>query len=111
MEANIALVASVPEPGIDVPVTLAREALSGQAIDTTLPREDFQRHQTRTLDLLKKVADEHGATMVYPHEILCNASACLLAKDQIPLYFDDHHLSEHGAMLLAPLFEKILRTD
>jgi len=49
--------------------------------------------------------------MVYPDELLCGVSDCKLIKDQFPLYIDDHHLSVHGAMLLAPLFEQFLRAD
>ena len=111
LQANVIIVASVPEVGRNVPVTLARAAASGIPSDLELESGEFFQRQSRTLELLKRMAAEYSAKIVYPHETLCGPSNCLLVTESHPVYVDEHHLSLHGAMLLLPLFDHLLDRD
>ena len=49
-----------------------------------------------------------GVSIVDPAECLVSpAGRCRITKDGVPLYFDDNHLSEKGAMMLQTCLEPI----
>jgi len=48
----------------------------------------------------------YGAKIVYPHQMLCVNGYCDITRDGVALYGDSNHLTEFGAKLLRPLFEK-----
>jgi len=106
---NVAIIASVPEPRVDVPMVLARHSLSGLPETVAPLLSDIMRNQGHTLEALRRAADEYSVRIVYPHRVLCDTSTCLVTKDGWPLYMDESHLSTHGAMILAPMFTKLLR--
>jgi len=110
LDLNVVIIASVPEVGINVPTALARAYISGKSLDVAPRYAEFTERQARTFQVLRDAANEYSVLIVYPHEVLCNTSACLIVKDDRPFYFDDNHLSVHGAMYLAPTIAKLLQT-
>jgi peptidoglycan/LPS O-acetylase OafA/YrhL len=109
--ANVIVIASTSEPGINVPIALARAALSGIQISTALPEQNFLRREERTLSLLREVGEKYRVRIFYPHELLCDGSNCPFVKDGRALYTDEHHLSIAGAELLTPQFQELLGED
>jgi peptidoglycan/LPS O-acetylase OafA/YrhL len=98
----VTIVGPVPYIGWNVPSVLAARASRG-----ILPREgprfsDFAEHQRQTLAILRE-AEANGATIVYPHERLCQLTCLVRLDDQI-LYSDDEHLTTAGATILQPMF-------
>jgi peptidoglycan/LPS O-acetylase OafA/YrhL len=106
--ANVTIIAAVPEPGFDVPTVLARAAGSGSAMPPGPANAEFEQRQQRALAVLRAAAAAYSVPLVYPDPLLCDPMTCMVAKDGYPLYSDEHHLSVHGAMLLAPMVEKLL---
>jgi len=110
LDLNIVIIASVPEVGMNVPTALTRTYLSGIPLEVAPQYAEFARRQARAFQVLRDAAAQYSVQIVYPHEVLCNASTCLVAKDERPFYSDDNHLSVHGAMYLEPTVEKLLLT-
>lgn len=108
LNAKVVIIASTPEIGIDVPTALARQSLSGISFPVAPQYAAFLDRQHRAFQVLSGAAHEYSAQIVYPHQLLCDRSACAIIKDQRPLYSDDNHLSTHGAVVLMPIFESIL---
>ena len=111
LHINPIIIASVPEPNVDVPGALARAALSGVPPRTAISESEFAQRQERTFRLLENIAERFSVTIAYPHKVLCSGSICGYVNDRRPLYLDQHHLSVEGAMLLAPLFNGVLGQD
>jgi hypothetical protein len=109
LRVNIIIVASVPEIAFNVPDVMARAAQSGRSIAVAPRVQDYLARQSRTFDVLKRAAAEHGARIVYPHELLCSAGTCAVMNPPRLLYFDDDHLTVFGAMKLSPMFERVLQ--
>ena len=108
--ANVVIVASVPEVGMDVPTSLARGAATGRlpaALAT--PYSEFMARQARTFGLLSKVTEKYKVDLIYPHRLLCDNASCPAAREGHVLYVDSNHLSIQGAMYLAPAFAPLLK--
>lgn len=111
LDVNVVIIASIPEVGKDVPTTLARVAMSGKPMELAPSRDEFIKRQARAFQVLRGVANDYSAQIVYPHETLCDSSKCAVVKEQWPLYSDDDHLSVHGAMDLSPMLEPLLKAS
>jgi lysophospholipase L1-like esterase len=74
------------------------------AIEEKNPRlPDAHRLDYRTLDeSLRQLAHEKGATYVSLLDLMCKEGACeTLASPEMPLQFDDGHLTKAGSVLVA----------
>jgi SGNH domain (fused to AT3 domains) len=105
---NVTIVASVPEAGVNVPALALRKAMSGSLANVTLAYADFAQYQTRTFESIRRAASEFGVYVVYPHELMCDATTCALLQNGGALYTDDNHISVRGAMLFEPTFARLL---
>ena len=106
---KVVLVTPVPEPGFDVPQTLARDALQGIAADRRLPRTQYLARSGIVLRDFADLARRYGVTLVDPAAALCASGRCMLAADGRPLYVDHHHLSVVGALTVSGLFDPVFR--
>lgn len=98
---EVVLVTSVPEAGRDVPETVLR---AGSAVDLDALRPSRGSYAARVRQsrpILTDLAKSHGALLVDPAAVLCDAT-CRLTVDGLPLYRDDDHLSRAGAIWLVP---------
>ncbi|HSE68694.1 MAG TPA: SGNH hydrolase domain-containing protein, partial [Gemmatimonadales bacterium] len=107
---RVVIIASVPEVGLSVPRALAVQARSGSRIDLEPRFDTFAARQARAFGVLQRAARDYSASIVYPHEVLCDSVVCMIAQDSYPLYSDGDHLSVHGAEYLTPMFERVLQT-
>ncbi len=62
-----------------------------------MSRKGFDERQSIVLSALQAFEDEGLASVIYPHEFLCNEATCTVFKDGQILYLDDDHLSIEGA--------------
>ncbi len=111
LDVNVVIIASIPEVGTDVPTALARDEMSGKPLDIALQRNDFMKRQGRAFQALQNAAEKYSAQIVYPHQLLCATSECVVIKEQNPLYCDNDHLSVHGALYLMPMLENLLKSS
>ncbi len=108
---------SVPTPAIPVVKTLVQAVLNSNISD--LDQADFDKpiaaHHANKRDeelLLKKAAENCGAILIDPAEVLCENGVCHgTTADVIPLYRDGSHLNLFGSRKLIPLFEKVFSSE
>ncbi len=106
---RVAVVYPIPEAGYPVPETLARILRAEQAPERFLrPRSLFDARNQRTFEALDGL--KPPLARLYPHMVLCDATACRVQDQGQPLYLDDDHLSRRGAELLAPMLESLFET-
>ncbi len=105
---KVIVVASVPEIGWPVPAVLARLKLAHESRNLAPAVAIYFERQRFVMDVLARLKTIRGVRVIYPHEVLCAGGSCEVARDGIPLYRDEHHLSVYGARLLDPLLASAL---
>lgn len=80
-------------------------AALGLPARTTLSRAAYEATNAAVLPALHALESIPGVTVVYPHQVLCDATTCHAITDGTPFYYDEHHLSRFGAARVAPLIE------
>jgi hypothetical protein len=103
------VVSTVPEIGYPVPQTLAQVRRLGRDIDIRPTLDQYRQRQHAVESLLEDVRRSHAFTSLDPASGLCGTGRCQVESGGRPLYFDEHHLSVHGANAVAatlrPAFE------
>jgi hypothetical protein len=110
---NVVLIYPVPEAGWNVPGYAFKVAFfnNGNATVTT----SFDSYKDRASEvnalfdrLVTEVPNVYGARV---HEVLCNEATdrCMNADANGVYYYDDDHLSNAGARLVAPIIVKAIR--
>ena len=97
----VTIVASVPEQAFSVPSTMTRSFMLNTPINP-MELETFLQRQSVVLDAFKNV--EGRVIVLYPHKSLCSDNACAYAENNLPLYYDDNHLTHTGALKLQSMF-------
>ena len=85
-----------------VPVMLLREARFGSMSDP-VTLEAYEARNGRVVDFVREAVQARGMGLIEPHRSLCASGECLLAKDGVPLYVDQTHLSYKGNEILRDL--------
>ncbi|GAA0542467.1 peptidoglycan/LPS O-acetylase OafA/YrhL [Rhizomicrobium palustre] len=106
---QVLLVGPVPEIGWTVPQVLARLAQEHREhVVVSPPAKKFYEREAEVLPLFHAMAEQQGVSAVFPHDYLCKSGRCAVRKEGIPLYKDEHHLSDYGAKKLEPLLDKAI---
>lgn len=104
---HVVIIGPVPEMDFHVPEMMIRAA----NWNTSLPVshfKDFMARQKIVLDAFDRIDELPNATIVYPHEVLCNETQCRFNAGTSPLYTDEDHLSADGVSLILPLISKAI---
>lgn len=98
----------MPEIGWPVPAVIARRALARNTDTTDLdpPLSRYLARQKFVLAAFDRLQRSHAALVLYPHRILCATGSCEVARNGLPLYRDEHHLSVFGAHQLNSLLQQ-----
>lgn len=107
---RVIILGPVPELPVDLPNAMIKARMQHQSSAIELERTAFNERETKVLGLLSRLAAEGQATVFYPHELFCNASACVTTKSGLPLYHDHDHLGSYGVKLITPILEQALQT-
>ena len=105
---HVVIVGPTPEIGWPVPETLARIALSGSGVDIRPTLSQYLARQKPVFDIFESMHRRYGATVVYPHTVLCKGGHCRVTLGGRPIYRDSHHMVFAGVELLRPLFAPLL---
>ncbi|HEX3809434.1 MAG TPA: acyltransferase family protein [Rhizomicrobium sp.] len=100
---KVIVVGPIPEVSRSVPESLAKIKLRSLDLDIRPTAAAFFARQNFVLRTIKDAKQHYGITLVFPSDVLCDASKCNVAKDGKPLYRDDNHLNVWGAEQLVPL--------
>lgn len=101
---KVILVYPVPEVGFDVPRQLARLKMFGEKDEITTSYDVFMDRNRQVLEAFDSIPDNENLMRVRPDHIFCNAvkgGRCVTAKGSDIFYYDDDHLSNTGARLVA----------
>jgi hypothetical protein len=107
--AKVLIVASYPELETPAPTRLAFAAQNGQPTPHGPSRKSYLARQEHVLTILTQLDRLDGVTVIYPHELLCSADFCDMARNGRRLYFDDNHIDIAANRLLEPIFEENLK--
>jgi SGNH domain (fused to AT3 domains) len=123
---KVIVIGMVPGSHYDVPVCHARQAAGkGICLGTTpiknldsFPhtpesgKQQLNRNKMRTVisNIMKAEVVEHPTqvALVDPYDAMCTETECLTALNGENLYYDNHHLSANGTLLMQPFIEKAL---
>jgi peptidoglycan/LPS O-acetylase OafA/YrhL len=102
----------VPTYHYPVPAALALRWRRGEALEAQgQTPQQYEERQQAGLALVERVVAATGAKRVSLLEPLCAGERCRVLDGDKPLYFDDNHLSLHGAALVAPVVLRALSPD
>ncbi len=113
---NIWVMETVPDHIINVPLTIAKEMMRGNKFETlALPTIKYKEHRSYLRKTFLQNTDVKFQ-FIEMIDILCGARKhCLMTANGRSLYFDNDHLSTHGAHYIAsaftPIFEKIQKNN
>jgi len=102
---RVVIVGQMPEIGVDVPMTLARNRMRGLPEDIGPTLAQFEARNRFVLDTFRSL--DGMATFVYPHRILCPKLRCAVMLEGKPLYLDGFHLARFGAESISAIFEPV----
>lgn len=105
---RVVIIGPVPESTQNIPSCLAKEIILKRGSCTPLRLADFMSRQDFVLSAFSSLED---ATVFYPHVTQCGGGTCMILKDGYPLYYDDDHLSIHGALFFADSFHDFMRKN
>lgn len=105
---QVYVVRPIPEIGIHVPDTLARNILLHRdSSDIKITLEEYHQRHEFVWAAQDKAAEQCGVKILDPLPYLCDEQYCYGSRDGRPLYYDDDHLSEYGNKFLVPMFEQV----
>jgi len=107
---RVLLLDPVPTYRYPVPAALAQRWLRGLALDEQgqTPAR-YQAQQAGALALLQRLSAQEGVLRVPVGELLCGGRPrCAVREGDHSLYFDDNHLSMHGAARVAPAVRRLV---
>jgi peptidoglycan/LPS O-acetylase OafA/YrhL len=108
---KVVIIAAVPEAGYDVPTDMIRGLMRGVPSTRSIDRAYYDERQKDMSALFDRFAAEGLASVVYPHQSLCDDTRCRTEADGLPLYIDDDHLSPKGTEVIEPVLRQALGLD
>jgi hypothetical protein len=100
---RVLLLDPVPTYDYPVPAALAQRWQRGEALALQgQTRAEYLARQAPALGLLARLASGGQARRVVVGERLCADARCRVVQEDQALYFDDNHLSMHGAAVIVP---------
>ncbi|MCA1443666.1 acyltransferase [Ensifer sp. IC4062] len=102
---KVIIVDDIPDIGWSVPRVLGLNHFIDAALPPVPTRAVVEARTARVNRVLEIADRDAGVQRVSAVPLLCRP-VCMVAKDGIPLYSDDHHLSVFGSTTLVPVMMK-----
>jgi len=104
------VVMAVPEPGYDVPYSVAKALLQRTPPDAIAPTlEAVAARQARARDILTEETEKDGGLFVDPTAALCGPVVCPVEQDGQLLYSDADHITIGAALAISYIFDDAFR--
>lgn len=102
MGRTVILLGPLPYPRRNIPSDMARTIMFDRNIaNLAQSRSQYDLETSPIIVRLKHISAENQAQFIDLTSTMCSQSHCPFVTDNIPLYFDDNHLSLSGARLVA----------
>ena len=99
---DVILAGAAPEPVFDVPLSTAMATMAGREVPRGVPRSDIKSRAGAVDALLRSIAAESDNVELLSYwEAFCDDMWCDTAREGLPLFRDDDHLSRAGAILVV----------
>lgn len=110
LRIRVYIVQDVPGAGLADPRALAKALLLGttQAIEPTMA--DYLRRDAAFRRIVSDLERRGLVEVVEPAQRLCGTLRCRVTDGGYPLYYDTGHLNARGALLVAPVFDPLMRS-
>jgi len=90
---------------VDVPRWMARKAfIYGESLQVAISRDDLNERHSVSNSVPDQAAETCGIQVLDPALYLCSETQCNGSRNDRPLYYDVHFLSEFGNKYLVSLF-------
>ena len=107
---RVVVTTPLPYFGVNVPKHMARTYISnGRAEVPSLSRQVHMARSALLHEVLTKTQAQCGVEILDLLPLFCDDTTCYGARQNIPLYSDDNHLSKHGNNLIEPSLEHYFR--
>ncbi|SDZ79723.1 acyltransferase family protein [Microbulbifer marinus] len=100
MDREVTVIISPPEFPLLVAPTAMRLAMTDRAIDISMPYLDAVARANDTIKTITEVAENNGAVLFNSYQVLCDETICRGVINQLPVLYDDNHVTSFGADLL-----------
>jgi peptidoglycan/LPS O-acetylase OafA/YrhL len=110
VHVRVFLVDDAPQSIVDVPYALASAQRLHLDREFRISRVTYEAQQHSAAAIFARLQTRHGFRILKPQDLLCAGGMCSIARDDAPLYADEEHLSELGAMISEPALESIWDT-
>ena len=104
LDKDIYIVMPTPEMGWEVPNNLARILHYKNKIEKntlSISKKVFDERNSEIYKFFSNLKQNYNLNLIYPNDIFCDNLKCFSHKNNIPLFFDDDHLSIEGSKLLS----------
>jgi peptidoglycan/LPS O-acetylase OafA/YrhL len=104
LDKDIYIVMPTPEMGWEVPNNLARILHYKNKIEKntlSISKKVFDERNSEIYKFFSNLKQNYNLNLIYPNDIFCEDLKCFSHKNNIPLFFDDDHLSIEGSKLLS----------
>lgn len=101
------LVRPIPELKLNVPQVMGRALQLGADREVSITIDEYHERNSFVWEAQDAAREKCGVQILDPTKYLCKNGRCKGAQAGRPLYYDDDHLSEHGASVLRPMFAEI----
>ncbi len=109
--ARVWIMKDVPVQPVDVPKAMAIALRKGSSGDVGITKANYLISSGLEDEMLRAAAT-NGATILNPEPYFFrNRETCLLMSSGYPLYSDNNHVSNRGAMMLMDLFDPIFEAN
>jgi len=99
-----------PQSIVDVPYALSSARRLHLDREFRISRDAYEAQQHSATAIFARLQKRYGIRILKPQDLLCADGMCSIARNDAPLYADEEHLSELGAMISEPALEAIWNT-
>jgi hypothetical protein len=107
---RVFLMDDAPQSRVNVSYALAAARRLHLDREFRISRVTYDAQQHSAAAIFARLQERYGFQILKPQDLLCSGGLCSIARDDAPLYSDDEHLSELGAMIAEPALEAIWDT-
>jgi peptidoglycan/LPS O-acetylase OafA/YrhL len=107
---QVFLLDDAPQSIVNVPYALAAAQRLQLVREFRISRADYEVQQRSATAIIARLQKRYGFRILKPQDLLCAGGVCAIERNGAPLYSDEEHLSELGAMVSEPALEAIWNT-